>query len=127
MMKILIFSLNKASRADKAVRAMRQKVNTIIKAEKVKKGELNIILVDDKYMQKLNKRYRRKNKPTDVLTFMLSEGEGLLSDIYISLQTAKKQAKEYGCSLKEELQRLAVHGTLHALGYTHAEMRAYDY
>lgn len=141
---------DRADRADRAIKALRQSVRKVLgevcrgDLQVARRGEwrskdrryicsgkitgtLNITLVDDKYIRKLNKKFRKKDKATDVLTFMLSEGRELLGDIYISVETAKRQAKEHGLSLKEELQRLAVHGTLHALGYCHAEMRAYGY
>jgi len=85
------------------------------------KGSLAINLINDNQMRKLNLKYRKKDKTTDVLSFEIDEG-GILGDIYISLPTAKKQAKMYNVTLKDELVRLAVHGTLHVLGYTHKEM-----
>ena len=84
---------------------------------------ININFIDDRLMKKLNRKYRRKAKTTDVLSFSLNEG-GLLGEVYISIPQAKKQAKEYNCSLDRELVRLAEHGILHLLGYTHKEMPA---
>jgi len=95
----------------------------ILKAEKAK-GELIINLIDDKLMRDLNKRYRKKDKTTDVLSFNLGE-DGILGEIYISYPTARKQAKMYNCSIEDELKRLAEHGTLHIMGYTHKEMTKY--
>ncbi len=88
-------------------------------------SELSIVLTDDREIQKLNADYRGKDKPTDVLSFPLLEGagekhtQGLLGDIVISIPTAKRQAKEFGVSEKEELLRLLIHGCLHLLGYDH--------
>jgi len=95
----------------------------ILKAEKAK-GELIINLIDDKLMRDLNKRYRKKDKTTDVLSFNLGE-DGILGEIYISFPTARKQAKMYNCSIQDELKRLTAHGLLHILGYTHKEMGKY--
>ena len=69
-------------------------------------------------------QYRGKNKPTDVLSFSLTEGDEeyygpSLGDVIISLDTARKQAKRYGVSLSCEVLRLLVHGLLHLSGFDH--------
>ncbi len=88
-------------------------------------GELNVIFVNDVYIQALNKSYRDKDKPTDVLSFNYEneneDPEALVGEIYISIDTAKKQAKEKGHSLQEELEILFVHGFLHIHGHDHEE------
>lgn len=87
--------------------------------------ELSILFTDDAEIQKLNSAYRFKNKPTDVLSFSLLEGDDTgvpttsLGDIAVSLETAEKQAPEYGNSFPEEILRLLIHGVLHLLGYDH--------
>jgi probable rRNA maturation factor len=86
------------------------------------KAELSIVLVSDAQIRKLNKLYRNKDKPTDVLSFPIGEkvnGWLILGDIVISVDTARRQAKELGHSLEEELKRLLVHGLVHLLGYDH--------
>jgi probable rRNA maturation factor len=86
------------------------------------KAELSIVLVSDAQIRRLNKLYRNKDKPTDVLSFPIGEkvnGWLILGDIVISVDTAKKQAQELGYSLEEELKRLLVHGLVHLLGYDH--------
>ncbi len=85
-------------------------------------AEISIYITDDEYIKELNRRYRNKDKPTDVLSFPINEyidGKWIAGDIVISLQTAKRQAKQHGHSLKEELKRLIVHGFVHLLGYDH--------
>ena len=91
--------------------------------------EVSIVLADDQYIHVLNRQYRNKDCPTDVLSFALNEGdepeiidgpeEVLLGDIIISLETAARQSEEYGHSLERELAYLTVHGILHLLGYDH--------
>jgi probable rRNA maturation factor len=91
--------------------------------------EVSVVLADDEYIHQLNRQYRGKDCPTDVLSFALNEGEEpevidgpkevLLGDIIISLETATRQAEEYGHSLERELSYLTVHGILHLLGYDH--------
>jgi probable rRNA maturation factor len=87
--------------------------------------ELSISLVGDAEIQALNKTWRKKDKPTDVLSFPaapLPKGlPGLrpLGDIVISLDTAHRQAQEYARPLNEEVARYLAHGLLHLLGYDH--------
>lgn len=98
-----------------------------IKKENLENVSFNLIIVDNNYIHNLNKKYRNIDKETDVITFALEdedsviipEGERILGDIYISIDRAKSQAKEYGHSLIRELSFLAVHGFYHLLGYDH--------
>lgn len=86
------------------------------------RAELSIVLVSDAQIRRLNKLYRHKDKPTDVLSFPIGEkvnGWLILGDIVISVDTARRQAQELGYSLEEELKRLLVHGLVHLLGYDH--------
>ncbi len=82
------------------------------------KKTITIILVDNTQIQELNKNYRNKDYPTDVLTF----NDGLynnLGDIFISIDKCKEQSVSYNHSFDRELGFLAVHGLLHTLGYDH--------
>nr|WP_276716461.1 rRNA maturation RNase YbeY [Kyrpidia tusciae] len=97
--------------------------------EGVDAAEVSVVLVDDERIRELNRDYRGVDRPTDVLSFAMREGEGepvqteegreLLGDIVISVETAERQANQYGHSLRRELAFLAVHGFLHLLGYDH--------
>jgi probable rRNA maturation factor len=86
---------------------------------------LRLIVVDDRHMRALNRRYRHKDKPTDVLSFPEGEpfpGEGRngrIGEVYCNYQHAWRWAREEGGTVASELTRLAVHGTLHLLGYDH--------
>ncbi len=88
--------------------------------------ELTVLLVGDKKIRSLNKKYKNKDKITDVLAFSQKEGQELilpetennyLGDIFICYPQAKRQAKNYGQSLKREFSLLLIHGFLHLLGY----------
>ena len=100
-----------------------------LKKEKLKNVSFNIILVDNEYINKLNKDYRNIDRETDVITFALEDDDSvilpdsdrILGDIYISIDKAKIQAIEYGHSLLREICFLATHGILHLLGYDHME------
>ena len=97
-------------------------IKKVLKKEKAK-GRINLVLMSDREIKKLNRKFRKKDKATDVLAFPMRE-EGILGDIAISVETAKRNAKCFGISYKQELKRLVVHGVLHLLGYKHGkEMR----
>ncbi len=96
-----------------------QLINKIIKREQ-NKGRINLIFVKDKKIKELNKNFRKKNKPTDVLAFPMGE-DGILGDIAISVETARKNAKAYSVSFEQEIKRLIIHGVLHLLGYKHSK------
>jgi len=84
-------------------------------------GEVNIVFIDDAYMAELNSVYKGRKGTTDVLSFNLTDeySKGLLGEVYISLERAKKQAGEYEIPFAEEIVRLATHGLLHLAGFTH--------
>lgn len=88
-------------------------------------AELSILLCDDATIRALNRQYRNKNRPTDVLAFPMHEGPGpqptpgLLGDVVISLPTASRQAAERDRAIVHEVTFLLAHGLLHLLGYDH--------
>lgn len=86
----------------------------------------NIIFITNKEIHKINKEYRNVDRPTDVISFALEDNKDieykdfrLLGDIYISVDRAIEQARDYNHSLKRELCFLSTHGILHLLGYDH--------
>ncbi|KYG92298.1 rRNA maturation RNase YbeY [Metasolibacillus sp. FSL K6-0083] len=102
------------------------------KEEQIDDGsELSITFVTNEAIHEINREYRDKDQPTDVISFALEElgegeteiiGEGLprvLGDIIISVERTQEQAEEYGHSFERELGFLALHGFLHLLGYDH--------
>ena len=82
-------------------------------------GEVAVVLTGDAQLQALNARYRKKDKPTDVLSFAGPGGAEGLGDIVVSVPTAERNAVALGRSLLQELDVLALHGFLHLLGYDH--------
>ncbi|MBP9947137.1 MAG: rRNA maturation RNase YbeY, partial [Vicinamibacteria bacterium] len=83
------------------------------------RGELALVFGGDALLRRLNRDYRFKDKPTDVLSFE-SQGEDMgLGDVIISVETARANAVRLGRSLDRELEILALHGFLHVLGYDH--------
>jgi probable rRNA maturation factor len=82
-------------------------------------GEVALVFAGDGLLHRLNRDYRFKDKPTDVLSFE-SQGEDMgLGDIFISVETARANAKRFSRTLDHELEILALHGFLHVLGYDH--------
>lgn len=108
------------------LRAVRRAVELTLELEETVGRSVALLLTDDREIHELNLEFRGKDKPTDVLAFALDEAEGPvfsphLGDVAISVERAAEQAESRRVSLDSELELLAVHGTLHLLGYDHAE------
>jgi len=82
-------------------------------------GNVDVLLTDDATIKRLNRSFRGKNKATDVLSFPAADGTGVAGDLAISLDTAVKQAAEFGHSTEDEVRVLMLHGLLHLAGYDH--------
>jgi probable rRNA maturation factor len=91
-------------------------------------AELSIVLADDATVRALNREFRATDAPTDVLSFAQAEGDAFtrpedepphLGDVIVSMETARRQADEYGVMVQDEVAHLVVHGILHILGYDH--------
>jgi probable rRNA maturation factor len=86
--------------------------------------ELSILVTGDKEIHELNRQYLKRDKPTNVLAFPMDSGKGevnagMLGDIVISVDTAKREAMEMGISLPYRICELLVHGLVHLMGYDH--------
>jgi probable rRNA maturation factor len=110
------------------VAALQELARAVLRAEQVPPSELSILLTGDEVLRELNRTYRGIDLPTDVLSFAQGDGTQLarpdgtpahLGDVVVSVETARRQAKEYGQSLDDEARHLLVHGVLHLLGYDH--------
>lgn len=94
---------------------------------KLKNSSITVIITDNSYIRKLNRKYRKKDYATDVISFYYQDepfpDENIinesLGDIYISLEKAFTQAGEYGSTFKDEVRRLLAHGILHLMGFDH--------
>ncbi len=112
-----------ASRLDAAL--TKRRAGKILRQLQRNDSELSIAFVGDEEMRELNRSYRGRDCPTDVLSFSLVEGEcadfrsGLLGDVVISIDTARRQARSRHRSLNDEVTRLLIHGVLHLLGHDH--------
>ena len=134
-------SIRNNQRKFKVTKDMRDLVRSAVKAaleymDFPLKSEVSVMFTDDEEIHELNRMHRGVDRPTDVLSFPLFEydengditeddldfnpnGEMLLGDIVISLETASRQAQEYGHSFEREIGFLTVHSMLHLFGYDH--------
>ena len=100
---------------DRALRAT-------LRREEISRAELSVTFVGDPEIAELHGRYLGRAEVTDVLSFALhKEGEDPLGDVYVGHAQALRQAAGVGADADREMARLAVHGTLHVLGYDHPE------
>jgi probable rRNA maturation factor len=103
--------------------ALHRIAETLLRAVKQSRAELSIALVGDREMRPLNAKYRKKYQTTDVLSFFVEDqplsGAKILGDVVISVEQARRQAKESGKTLQSEMVTLLIHGILHLLGYDH--------
>lgn len=132
-MAVLVSNLQKEVPVSKELTKMAEKaaIEALGLAEKSfdREVEISVVFVDDAYIQRLNYQYRNQNNPTDVLSFVMQEGDEvpgeeeiiLLGDVVVSLPRAWEQSKEFKHSLLREVAYLVAHGVLHLLGYDHQE------
>lgn len=123
LMKILIANQQKQIKIDK--RRVRTRMTRLLKLMNCANKEISITFVDDQAIQSINKKYLRRDRPTNVISFSLQEGEfgginsDVLGDIVISVDTASKDAYRGNLSFDEEILFLMIHGFLHLTGYNH--------
>ena len=112
----------------RTIDALHKAMNIASNLHNLEDSTVNIILVDNVKIREINREYRGVDRETDVISFALNDFEVTfpwereeLGDIYISVEKALEQSREYGHSFDRELVYLAVHGLLHLLGYDHLE------
>ena len=122
-------SYDEGIQEDSNIEAVIRKVcDEVSRVYGLEEDEMSILLCDNAKIHKLNKEYRGIDRPTDVLSFALNEGDDyegseeehhLLGDMIISLERTREQAIEYGHSFERELSYMVVHGFYHLMGYDH--------
>jgi probable rRNA maturation factor len=107
---------------------VREIVRSVCRRERVGEALISVAFIRNAAMAKMNREFLGHAGPTDVITFELGGGaqprssrRAIVGDIYIAPDVARGNAIENGVGVREELTRLVIHGTLHVLGYTHAE------
>lgn len=130
MMRIAIENRQRKIRVRKL--PLRSVARKILSASACPEARLSILLVDDEEIRGLNRTWLGKDRPTNVISFAMQEGEGagvqadLLGDVVISVETAARDAAEAGVAVENELYFLLLHGILHLLGYDHERGSADD-
>jgi probable rRNA maturation factor len=113
---------------DECLRAdVRRLCRLLAKDFKPKAASVNVVFVTDRRIHELNRRFLKRDRPTNVISFNCNEPQlpdepRLLGEVYVSRDRARAQAREYGVSYASELRRLVLHGLLHLLGLTHRKM-----
>lgn len=92
-------------------------IDSAVKEEGFKTGEISFIFCSDQYLLEINKQYLDHHYFTDVITFDYVDGKDISGDIFISIDRIKENAVEYGVSFQQELERVVIHGVLHLIGY----------
>jgi probable rRNA maturation factor len=116
---------NRQSRVKVRKLLLRSVARKILSASGCPDARLSVLIVDDAAIREINRDWLGKDRPTNVISFAMQEGEGcgvqvgLLGDVVISAETAARDAREAGTPVEHELCFLLLHGTLHLLGYDH--------
>ncbi len=104
---------------------IRKRARIVLNALDCPEGELSILILDDLQIETLNEKYLKRKCPTNVIAFPMQEGKfsninpRLLGDVVISLETARREAKDSGITTEMRFTQLLVHGILHLFGYDH--------
>lgn len=107
------------------LRRVRQKAQAILNALACPDGELSIVIADDAQIQKLNRDYLNRDRPTNVIAFPMQEGpfsgisSHVLGDVVISIETALSESKSADMTWPRRFDELLIHGILHLFGYDH--------
>lgn len=116
------------SRARRAAILAFSKIPTAKKSKTLKKRkspyEIEIAFISEKEIRDLNRRFRGKNRPTDVLSFAGANGSTQIGQLALCWRVIRRQAKELDIPKTEELERMVIHGVLHLFGYDHEKSRA---
>jgi probable rRNA maturation factor len=102
-------------------------VRAVLRSDKVRDAMISVAFIRTREIQRMNREHLRRNRPTDVIAFgfrSVGRGAPVVGDIYIAPDVARESARANGITVREEIFRLVVHGTLHVLGYDHPETGA---
>lgn len=131
--RVIITNKQKAVKIQTGMRMLvRRCCNAVLKLEEFEgPAEISVTFVDNDQIKELNKKYRDKDVPTDVLSFQMNEdgsysvdpttGAKILGDVVISMEKAVEQAERFGHSMQREVAYLTAHSVLHLLGYDHED------
>jgi len=92
-------------------------VETVFRGERHRSAFVSLVFTTSRFIHGVNRRFLKHDHPTDVITFPLRDSEGTPDEIYVNLDYARSQARQFGVTVRDEVRRLIVHGCLHLLGY----------
>jgi probable rRNA maturation factor len=119
----MITILNRQRKHPVRIRAFERLLGDLVRTYRLADPEVSLAFVGERAIRTLNRKFMKKDKPTDVLSFPLGEkgpdGKYYLGDIVIAVPVAAREARAKGHGLDRELRLLAIHGFLHLLGYDH--------
>lgn len=132
IMEIILSNLPETLEVDEKLSdTVKEAVEKVGQLYALDNAEVSITLTNNEHIHEINREYRKVDRPTDVISFALNEGDepniegeipvNMLGDIIISVEKAIEQAGDYGHSVRREIAFLTVHGMLHLLGYDHIE------
>ncbi len=92
-------------------------IELVLRCEKCRAGEISIVYCGDRFIKKINRAYLQHDYATDTISFRLNEGKAIEGECYISLDTVRRNARQYKQSFLDELLRVTIHSVLHLVGY----------
>ncbi len=122
MRRVSVFNAHPARRITRSLAA--RCVRAALRSEERRNAEITVVFLDGRACRKLNRQFLGHDRQTDVISFPLGERETTEGEVYVNIDRARVQAREYGVSERNEVARLVVHGTLHLLGYDDSTKKA---
>lgn len=104
---------------------LRRSLKRLLKELHCREIEVSLLLVDDDQIREINRTYLKRDRPTNVISFSMTEGSfghihpEILGDIILSTETAARDARTFGLDFMDEMEFLLIHGLLHLIGYNH--------
>ena len=115
MLRVTVINAHRRHRIRK--KTIVTSVRTVLNAERRRRADVTVIFVDNRYCRRINRQFLGHDYATDVISFPMEPGESLEAEVYVNLDRARIQAREYRVSIMNEVIRLVIHGILHLTGY----------
>jgi probable rRNA maturation factor len=115
MIRVAVANAHPTRRVARA--GVQRAVRMVLEGEGISDAAISVVAVDSPRCRRLNRKFLRHDRVTDVISFPLESDPRLEGEVYVNLDTARRQAREYGVTPANEVMRLVVHGTLHLVGY----------